>query len=333
MLKSASGAAGKTYLLTQTLFEHLSAFSWIGLQIPPRDFIEEIEKKVGQLVEEMFAGTQVSVETLSASDLFGALVSSVQDVKKSNPELVFVSTAPLMAYEVEGECVHLNRLIDCSGELIGIGPRPGHPKIEAQLSYLPRGEKSLVIIEDGSFTGGTMQALLGILGPERVRTIVLGILFPRAADVLEKNFDGEVICNRNEKDDLIDWVPSHDFLPFMPNNGRVVGSFLGKSCFPVYLYNHASLCMPYILPYGRPEEWASIRGEKAKICQFSIHCIQLALQIFEEMERINGKKITVQDVVFSSPRTSLPIAPNQGGFTELSERVTSILSEDIKYLA
>lgn len=327
-----SGHREKKYLLTLTLYQCISAFKRLGIKIPERSFINEIEKELVGLIRANFSESPIVVEEIPFDDLCDEVVVMATQAKQIHPDAVVVSTAPLIAYEADGECVHLNRIVNFGGDIIGIGPRPGHPSIVNQ--FQPISQKPIIIIEDGAFTGKTLKFLFDNLPNKNIVSIVLGILFPEAKQTLEGFYSGQLLYYTGANGiDLVDWMPTHDFFPFVPNCGRVVGSMMGKNCFPFYLYHHASIAMPYILPYGLSDKWASLRGERRDLAKFSVSCIELTRRMFVMMEKINNKPITIADIIYSNPRTSIPVSIGQYDFSELTESVQDILSGDLQFLS
>jgi len=325
------GHEKKTYIVTKSLWKNLCSLKRVGLKIPEQSFVEEIENELIAMIRENLASGPIGLEVIAFDDLCDEIIVMAHKVKQLYPDATVLSTAPLIAFEADGECIHLNRIINFNGDIIGIGPRPGHPSLSKQLRLI--GDTPLIVIEDGSFTGGSLMHLLQITGPSRVKAIILGILFPKAHQKLEKHFDGEVHCHRNSTDDLVEWMPTHDFFPFIPNSGRVVGDKLGEGCFPYYLHHHASMSMPYIMPYGDPEDWASLRGDRAALAAFSSKCLEMTRSIFGEMSKLNDKEITVGDIINSSPRTNIPVSMGQHDFSDLTESVSEILTGDIQFLS
>jgi len=320
------------YLLTTTLYDNLSAYKRIGLSIPSKEFIGNIEKELLLMLRENFADDPIEVVEIPFNEMCDGIIAKANRAMQIHPDAVVLTTAPLVAFEAGGECVHLNRLINFSGDIVGIGPRPGYPSILRQLHGIDN--KPIIIIEDGSFTGNSLQSLLNVLpSSDNVEIIVLGLIFPKAEQLLKKTYKGELHCHLESGDSFLDWMPSHDFFPFIPNSGRVVGGVMGKKHFPYYLYNHASMAMPYILPYGKPDKWASLRGDRRTLSVFSSKCIRMARDIFSEMNRLNDKNLVVGDLIHSNPRTSIPVSCDQEDFSELTESVVDILSEDLQFLS
>jgi len=275
--------------------------------------VSEIESELLQALKYNFeaANLSISIEKIPFRVLCNEILSLAHKTKKSFPDALVISTAPLIAYEAGGACIELSRLINFDGEIIGRGARPGRDSVWQQLKGVH--EKSagrpIVIIEDGAFTGGSLDYLLDICKNRNINidAIVVGILFPQAEELLKRKYDGEVITYKRAINTL-DWMPSHDFFPFVPNSGRPVGTFLGKTCFPAYLHNGASLSMPYIMPYGDPGDWASLQGGIQELAIFSRTCLRLTLEIFKKIEKLNEKKIVIGDLIGSCPRTSLPVS-------------------------
>ncbi len=333
MNASHTGDTKHEYLVTQSLYDHLSAFKRSGLSIPSRESIQHVEDKLLDNIRAFFKDKDVTVESLPFQDLCDGIVSLTHEVSSAYRNPLVLSTAPLLTAVTGGECIEMNRLVDLNGEILSIGPRPGNPSIHTQIVEIEKklSDRPVILVEDGSFTGGTLKFILDELKhhPVKVVVIVLGVLFPKAERALKGWFAGEVHCYKR-LNQPIDWMPSHDFFPFVPNSGRVIGTKLGKSVFPVYLHNGASLSMPYIMPYGNPAKWASLEGSGQQVAEFSMGCLDSIQNIFCEIQRLNKREIVVGDLLNSYPATSIPISGGEGPseFTGLMEKVVDIIQED-----
>ena len=241
----------KEYIVTQTLAEHLEAFANIGLEIPDMEFIRNIEDGMVNLLKGMFrdADMKVNVTAIPIREQGRQITTAVNRIKKTLHQPVVVSTCPLLSFGADGKLLHLSRLIDFGGNIIGIGPRPYHDLPMQQVADFANeiADRDVILVEDGSFTGSTVLYTLELLKSKRarVRAIVLGIMFPNAEKKIKAVFDGEIVyCKKPENP--LDWMPSHDFFPFIPNAGRVIGHRLGKIIMPVYLnYDNAAIAVPY----------------------------------------------------------------------------------------
>ena len=283
------------YILTQTLFEHLNSFKRVGLKIPHRTLIDEIEEGLAALIRKSFDGSKFALETINFGEFCDEIISSARDIKTRMPDAVIVSTTPMISYETSGICVGLSRLIDMDGNIISVGSRAGSDSVERQIESIAEriSGRRVIILEDGSFTGGTLCYMLDKLSGTgaKVEAIVMGILFPDAKERLAKSFKGELV-HKYQFEKPYDWMPSHDFFPFIPNSGRVIGTQVGDSLIPAHMFDHSTLSKPYILPYGELGEWAGLTHmQRKQLLELSIFCLSGAIRIFEEMEKLNDRPI------------------------------------------
>lgn len=338
MKKPNKKTATTEYILTLTLYEHLSALKRVGLKIPSRAFVEAIEGSLDGLIRESIDGKRISekmvvVKTIPFGDFCDEIVSSATSLKNSMPDAIVVSTTPMIVYDAHGICFGLSRLIDMAGNMIAIGARPSYGSIEHQIEKVLSTLKGhrVIIMEDGSFTGKTLCFMLERLAAcgIDIAAVVMGILFPEARVRLSKTFNGRIICKHNFADPL-DWMPSHDFFPFIPNSGRVIGTKVGESLIPVHLSDQSTLSKPYILPYGQLDKWSGLPLSPTAQVEFSRFCLTRTMEIFQEMEHLNGRVIKVGDIVRTNPVTSVPVPDHQRKveFFNLNQRVIDILNRD-----
>lgn len=325
------------YILTLTLYEHLSSFKRVGLKIPSRDEIDQIEGGLRSRIEKVFKNTKYVVEVIKFSDFCDEIVSAAKDIKLNTPDAVVISTTSMITYDTGGTCIGLSRLIDINGDIIDIGSRAGCESVEKQINRIARdlNGRRAIIIEDGSFTGNTLCHMLKRLSDSGVQisAVVMGILFPDAKTKLENSFKGQLICGY-QFENPFDWMPSHDFFPFIPNSGRVLGTRVGDSLIPVHLFDRSTLSKPYILPYGKLDKWAGLPISKGEMTEFSHYCIRSTIEIFQKMEILNQKRITIGDIINTRPITSVPVAfgQNKVDFFNLGDRVVDVLDRDCSSL-
>jgi hypoxanthine-guanine phosphoribosyltransferase len=325
----------KEYIVTQTLAEHFDAFANIGLKAPDPAIIKRVEDGLVASIQEMFTDAQQNVKVIAIPirEQCHQITSAVNRIKKTLHNPIVVSTCPLLSFGADGRLIHLTRLIDIHGNIIAIGPRPYHDLPAQQVADMASEirDRDVILVEDGAFTGSTVLYTLSLLKQHRarVRAIVLGIMFPGADIKIRKEFDGEIVYCTKPSNPL-DWMPSHDFFPFVPNSGRVVGHKLGNVVMPVYLnYDNAALAMPYIRPYGKTE-WASLPGNQQQLNAFSAKCLLAAEDLFKDMEEKRGEPILIGDIIGSNPVTYIPVSHggHQDGFSREGDRVISIISGD-----
>jgi hypothetical protein len=90
--------------------------------------------------------------------------------------------------------------------------------------------------------------------------------------------------------EVMDEICQRDFLPGVPRCGRTLAGNL-------------NIGMPYILPFGNPGKWASIPEIHQE--KFSSRCLELAIQLFEGIEKASGRPVLCSDLdrsVFSLPQ-------------------------------
>jgi hypothetical protein len=124
-----------------------------------------------------------------------------------------------------------------------------------------------------------------------------------------------------------DWVPDHDFVPFIPGNGKVLGVPFGNNqFFPFYDHRRASYAVPYIKPFGPTHKWANIPEEN--VGQLSVRCLNVAIQLFKELENKNpDREIRIGDLLKTRQRTSVPMMLESTNFPLLSAKVSSYLKD------
>jgi len=218
-----------------------------------------------------------------------------------------LSTCPEIADlnpKSEGLLLNINRLFNTDGQLIGHGPRPGFESLEKQYDELAKriAGRSVVLIEDGAFSGGTLRYVLQELNSRgvTVTAIIIGFCCTRAKFVLGNFFKGELVIV-HPIENLLDWIPDHDLIPFIPNCGRVLGEVSTHGFMPVRSVEGFSYAYPYILPFGKIEEWASLPIEGAQ--DLSRLCLDVSIELFGRV----GPKMTIGELLKLNPRVSMPI--------------------------
>ena len=296
-----------TYVVTYDVASRLQAFRPKSLTIPRPDdqLFERFHMSLFQAIQQ--ALPNISVDTIEMSELrrkiweqvdsritdLGqqAVLSTCQEIADSNPKS-------------EGLLLNINRLFNTDGQLIGHGPRPGFEPLDKQFDDLAKkiAGRSVVLIEDGAFSGGTMRYVLQELNNRglTVTAMVIGFCCTRAKFVLGHVFKGELVIV-HPIENLLDWIPDHDLIPFIPNCGRVLGEASAHSFMPVRRVDGFSCAYPYILPFGKIEEWASLPIEGAR--ELSKLCLDTSIEIFGRI----GQKMTVGELLRANPRVSMPI--------------------------
>lgn len=317
-----------TYVLTNDLGERIAGLGYLGIKVPaPNDQIfSDFHRQIKNKLVSMLPGVKVvSYDMKQMVEEVWAEAVRARDLIKN---AIVVSSCAEVANVRRGHTIEINRIANQHGEVIGLGPRPGHPSLDCQLNSIASiaDGNPVVLVEDGIFTGSTICYLMNEFAARRVRvnSIITGFSFPRATEKIKKLGVSEVITIK-EIGIPCEWMPDHDFIPFAPNCGRVFGGKFGQQIMPHYSHDGVSFSFPYILPFGDPVKWASIPGDHA--VSFSLYCVQTALELFRRIDEMNGSRITVHDLSGSTPRVSVPATIGDGQLPNADFAVSSFLSD------
>lgn len=329
--------AESSYLLTEDLGEKITAFRHVGLETPSpsSQLFNEIQDELADALQAAI-GDDHPVKRIKMRDLSDQIIGRIPKIWGN--DVLVVSTCPEIGQPSKGDTIEINRLVDKYGQGIGLGPRPGHPSLAIQFAKIAAdgraADRQIVIAEDGMFKGETMRYVVEGLQAAKadVAGVVTGFTFGEAPvhDIVAHGVQVEVI---NDFGPILDWVPDHDFLPFTPGCGKVLGARVGTRLFPFYDHRHSSFSVPYIAPFGPVESWASIPAES--INKFSTRCIELTIHLFRELEKLNGREIAIADIMPSRQRVSIPISldvegvHNGSGLPGNQSRVVTFLSESL----
>jgi hypothetical protein len=180
--------------------------------------------------------------------------------------------------------------VDEKGKNCGWVNRSETPSIAQQLETLRlSGVKEVVLVDDIIFSGGVIKMIVNLL-------LTIGIQVPLVCagiGIAEgirciSGANREVRCVRIF-DQVVDEVCERDFYPGTPLSGRLLAGGMNVG-------------VPYIFPFGNPEDWASIPSVHAM--PFSKFCLNQTILLFEEVEVCSGREILCQDLgrkVFSLP--------------------------------
>ena len=296
-----------TYVVTYDVASRLQVFRSGALSVPHQNdpmfrsfhrlLLEKLKNALPDVNIHTIGMSRVRLKIwkeveLRIQDMHNQVVlSTCQEIADSNPKS-------------EGLVLNINRLFNTEGEMTGHGPRPGFKQLDEQFKELEEkiAGRSVVLIEDGAFTGGTMRFVLEKLNDLglKVTAVVIGFCCTRAHAVLKEVFQGELVIV-DPLENLVDWIPDHDLIPFIPNCGRV----LGEQGMPVQTADGASCAYPYIMPFGKMEKWATMPSGGAR--DLSLFCLDTSIEIFNKVGKYSGHQITIGELLDACPRVSLPI--------------------------
>lgn len=264
------------YLLVCDLAHRVHAFTLAGLSVPEinHPFFSSLYDEAKECLEKVLPES-VNLRIIDMEELAESILSKAAKIVSSleSDHGFVVSTCTEIAHPVHGGTLEVNRLTGIDGTSLGIGSRPGHPDIDSQVRSIVSAAagRSLVLIEDGAFTGSTIVNLLECFRQNNadVAGVVLGFAFPESVSVLGSAFDSDKIHTVMEVNNPLDWVPDHDFFPFIPNCGRVVGVRVNGSAYPFYNHMGVSYGIPYLSSYCPMKDWTGINASSRSLCEVS----------------------------------------------------------------
>jgi hypothetical protein len=305
----------------------------VGLKTPEDDdeILTSFRVGLSNLISE--AIPNIEVINLDMKDLSRKVWVEALRRKSDVRNDIVLSSCFEMSSPMRGNTLEINRIVDIDGNILGIGPRPGCLPIDEQIYGIAKlvDGRPVVLIEDGVFSGKTLAFVLQRLLEKRinVHAVVVGILFSSGLEVIRRVYKGEVVVIE-ENNDPIEWMPDHDFFPFMPDCGRVLGVKMCEGVTPYYSHEGASYTFPYISPFGDLENWASI--PKNKCWNISNFCLEKAADFFSKMNQLNGRELKIRDLLGITPRVSVPISLGSTHFPSLdlviSDHLRTLGQED-----
>ena len=343
--------SGGTYLLTEDLPDKIERFRHLGINTPGyhSPFYGELQDRLADALQSALPSDQV-VYRVKMHKLATQIASFIDSGEHewAGEDVLVVSTCPELAYPERGLSIQANRLVDFNGEYFSlvengeeqrlpVGPRPGQPPIRQQIANVVASAhgRRIVIAEDGIFSGDTLMTLIAALRESgaSVAGIVTGFRFQIGSNVAIDETGVPVHVVHPEIDNLVEWVPDHDFLPFTPGCGKVLGCVIGQNVFPFTDHTGATFSVPYIEPFGRVAGWASIPEDNVE--KFSRQCLAIARDLYAELDQLNPTLalLKISDVMLAPyQRVSIPVSVTSRS-KELPSSHVGIVEFLDKYLA
>ena len=242
-----------------------------GFALPAEEFFCQLRKEFSDHLRGIFS----NFELVSEDEISHGLANLT--AKNSLP------TISLDRVYFESKLnLEITRLVDGNGTDQGLTHRPGTPSLAQQIRELRMsGVREVIIVDDVIFTGVLLERIIALLSEINIRVplVCAGVGITEGINCVAGT-KREIHCVRVYKE-VIDEVCERDFYPGVPLSGRL-------------LTRSDNTGVPYLLPFGKPENWASIPSERA--VTFSKFCIHQTLALFHEIERCSGKPILCQDL-------------------------------------
>lgn len=198
------------------------------------------------------------------------------------------------------------RRVNPDGRDAGLGRRAGSPPLLRQIRSLQeQGLGDVALFDDVVFSGAFIERLGRCLkrAGTMVGTVYCGISIGEGKGRLQGL--GYDVKSVKDFSDVIDEVCERDFYPGVPLSGRLIDPDTNTGA-------------PYILPFGNPEEWASIPPQHS--ARFSQFCIDQTVTLFKEIERSSRIPVTCADI-----GRRVPFLPNDSTRYVDALRRTSVL--------
>ncbi len=262
----------KPYIVSADI--HLLMEQWAtehSFELPSREFFCQLREEFSNYMRRVFS----NFELVSEDEISRGLV-----------ELVAQSGLPIVSLDrvyFESKLnLEIARLVDESGKDRGLGHRAGTPPLVQQIRKLQMsGVREVVFVDDVVFTGALLERIIDLLSRIRIRVplICAGIGIAEGINRINGT-KRETRCVRIYEE-VIDEVCERDFYPGVPLSGRL-------------LVGGDNIGVPYLLPFGKPESWASIPSEQTM--DFSRFCLHQTATLFDEIERHSGKPVLCRDL-------------------------------------
>jgi hypothetical protein len=178
--------------------------------------------------------------------------------------------------------LELTRNVTEEGIDRGLKHRFGSRPLLKQLSLLKDTRiKEVCLVDDVIFSGVLTERVIQSLSHLGISVPVVcaGIGIQEGIDRITTS-SRSIYCLKTYGD-VMDEVCERDFYLGVPYSGRS-------------LYNSQNIGLPYVLPYGNPDKWASIPVLSQK--PFSRFCINQTITLFEEIEKSSERTIDCSDV-------------------------------------
>lgn len=290
-LRGLQGSRSK-YIFTHDLVAAVDSLA-LGLELnapdPSDDVIASVTNDLSSALAQHMR--QAEIVHIDAAELSRAVL---ERARQYGSRFHIVSTCPEMGRVRYANTIEVNRMVDLHGQLIGLGARPGHATLaeQARIQVELAAGRPIVIAEDGVFTGSTLACLIDTIKNQggTVHAVVAGFIFNQAqslgGQLYERYSDVEFVQAVDCDHGLLDWMPDHDFLPLLPNCGRVLGVKLGPVTVPYYGPDGISYSIPYLAPFCPMKAWTSISGDTTG---FSHTCLSLVQRIYQRLSELNGQ--------------------------------------------
>ena len=260
--------ARKPYVISEDI--HILLGKWTeqkGFQLPSMDFFEQLRIEMRKFLENIFGIGMVDM--IPADELREGMEMILRMLGSPivSMDRVYVPTEP---------DIQVARVVDEKLNDLGTQNRFKTPLIKTQISEVRRKYRKVVLVDDVLFSGKVMVEIIDLLRAKGVDVpvVVVGIAIGEGLERVRLETSSEVIAVRSYAE-VTDEICERDFYPGVPLCGRLVSNpFIERGA-------------PYLHPFGKPKEWASV--PHGKTLEFSEFCLRQSVKLWEEIEKASGR--------------------------------------------
>ncbi len=251
--------------------------SWASrrrIVLPKDEFFEGMQKDLEATLKQYFADVDIIPEEFLCQGLNALIENSSVPVVSLDRVYTNPKQSNLVGF------LDATRTVDSNLDSTGLGSRALEISLNRQVAQLANSQngKTIALADDVIFEGKTMLQLVQMLKSKNVvvDTVLAGIAVKDGKELLEQN--GIRVNSLITYDQVIDEICERDFLVGSPYSGRSVVN--GKGIVEG---------APYLYPFGKPVEWASIPSEEA--LNFSLFALSQSLALWSRIEKLSNKEI------------------------------------------
>jgi hypothetical protein len=260
------------------------------LTLPSESYLNGMLTELGIVLRDYFR----AVDTVSEEDLRREMNNFVRQSTIPVVSLDRVYVAPNQKNLVG--FLDASRTVDQDLNDQGLGTRVLWLTVDRQIGQLSQrlSGRTIALVDDVIFAGQTLRQIINKFKQwgVTVETVFAGIAVQEGITLL--NQQGITVQQFIPYDAVIDEICQRDFGIGIPMSGRSVINGRGVEG------------APYLYPFGKPVEWASIPAEKAE--DFSDFCVAQALRLWTKIEQLSNQSVSTQRL--AKPVFGLPDNPS-----------------------
>ncbi len=261
--------------------------------LPEKEFFKKLRKEFSNKMFKIFP----SFELISDEEIS----KHIKEIT-FNSNIYSVSIDPIYSSYCNFY-IGLTRKVDLKGEYRGLQHRFSNNSLQKQLNQLKTYNiKEICLVDDVIFSGVLMEKVIKLFSHIGINVPIVcaGIGTQKGISRILDN--KRIVTCRKIYNEIIDEVCERDFYLGIPYSGR---SLIGTE----------NIGLPYVIPFGKPMEWASIPSEVQK--DFSKFCINQTIILFEEIQKKSKRKISCADI-----ERKVPGQPETGDYLEFLKSIT-----------